>query len=93
MCPRPPRRLRVALCDTTFTGKAIDPQVKAAVHRAGAMLAALGANVREAFLLSQVDGMPYKRIAAQLGVSEVTVRRYIAKAAEHCMIYSLTHGQ
>ena len=58
-----------------------------------AMLAALGANVREAFLLSQVDGMPYKRIAAQLGVSEVTVRRYIAKAAEHCMIYSLTHGQ
>ena len=29
---RPPRRLRVALCDTTFTGKAIDPQVAAAVR-------------------------------------------------------------
>jgi amidase len=45
---RPPRRLRVALCDTTFTGKAIDPQVKAAVHRAGAMLADLGHHVEPA---------------------------------------------
>jgi len=58
-----------------------------------AMLAALGTKVREAFLLSQVDGLPYKHIATQLGISEVTVRRYVAKAAEHCMIYSLTHDQ
>lgn len=44
-------------------------------------------------MLSQVDGLPYKHIATQLGISEVTVRRYVAKAAEHCMIYSLTHDQ
>ncbi|WP_426811472.1 sigma-70 family RNA polymerase sigma factor [Pseudomonas sp. WOUb67] len=58
-----------------------------------AMLASLGPKVREAFLLSQIDGMPYKHIATQLGISEVSVRRYIAKAAEHCMIYSLGHDQ
>jgi RNA polymerase sigma-70 factor (ECF subfamily) len=56
------------------------------------MLASLGPKVREAFLLSQIDGMPYKQIAAQLGISEVGVRRYVAKAAEHCMIYSLGLG-
>ncbi len=56
------------------------------------MLAALGPKVREAFLLSQIDGMPYKHIATQLGISEAAVRRHIAKAAEHCMIYSLGHG-
>ena len=42
---RPPRRLRVALCDTTFTGTAIDAQVRAAVHAAGQLLADLGHHV------------------------------------------------
>lgn len=39
---RPPRRLRVALCDTSLTGSPIDPQVRAAVHAAGRMLENLG---------------------------------------------------
>jgi amidase len=42
---RPPRRLRVALCDTSFTGAEIDPQVRDAVHAAGRMLADLGHHV------------------------------------------------
>ncbi|MFJ4387273.1 sigma factor-like helix-turn-helix DNA-binding protein [Pseudomonas sp. NPDC089408] len=42
------------------------------------MLASLGPKVREAFLLSQIDGMPYKHIASKLGISEVSVRRYVA---------------
>ncbi len=62
------------------------------LYELDAMLAALGDTVRKAFLLSQVDGMPYKAIAAELGISEMSVRRYITKAAEHCMIYSLSHG-
>lgn len=45
---RPPRRLRVALCDTTFTGKLIDPEVRAAVHQAAALLADLGHHVEPA---------------------------------------------
>lgn len=57
-----------------------------------AMLAGLGAPVRRAFLLSQLDGMKYQAIATQLGVSVVTVTRYIAKATQHCMLFSLAHG-
>ncbi|MBC2833925.1 amidase [Paragemmobacter straminiformis] len=42
---RPPRRLRVMLCDTTFTGTAIDPQVASAVRAAGKLLEDLGHHV------------------------------------------------
>lgn len=45
---RPPRRLRVALCDTTLTGDAIHPEVAQAVRDAGHGLAALGHHVDEA---------------------------------------------
>lgn len=39
---RPPRRLRVGLCDTTFTGEAIHPDVAEAVRAAGRLLEGLG---------------------------------------------------
>lgn len=42
---RPPRRLRVMLCDTTFTGTEIDPQVKAAVLTTAKLLEDLGHHV------------------------------------------------
>ena len=42
---RPPRRLRIALCDTTLTGDPIHPQVAAAVRAAGALLESLGHHV------------------------------------------------
>ena len=42
---RPPRRLRVGLCDTTFTGAPIHPEVREAVLAAGRLLEALGHHV------------------------------------------------
>lgn len=42
---RPPRRLRVALCDTSLTGDPIDPQVRDAVHAAARLLESLGHHV------------------------------------------------
>lgn len=45
---RPPRRLRVALCDTTFTGETIHPDVRAAVLDAARLLADLGHHVEPA---------------------------------------------
>ena len=42
---RPPRRLRVALCDTTLTGAAIDPEVADAVRQAAVLLESLGHHV------------------------------------------------
>jgi amidase/6-aminohexanoate-cyclic-dimer hydrolase len=42
---RPPRRLRIAVCDTTFTGDAIDPACKAAVDKTAKILEGLGHHV------------------------------------------------
>ena len=42
---RPPRRLRVALCDTTLTGDAIHPEVAAAVRATATLLESLGHHV------------------------------------------------
>jgi amidase len=39
---RPPRRLRVAVCDTTLTGEAIHPDVRAAVLQTAKLLESLG---------------------------------------------------
>ncbi|THF54879.1 sigma-70 family RNA polymerase sigma factor [Pseudothauera rhizosphaerae] len=47
-------------------------------------LDALGAAVRRAFLLFQLDGLPQTEIAARLGVSVPTVKRYVAKALVAC---------
>lgn len=59
------------------------------LYELDAMLAGLGPKVRKAFLLSQLDGMPYKDIARQLDTSLATVNRYIAKALHHCLLHSL----
>jgi amidase len=45
---RPPRRLRVALCDTTLTGERVHPEVAEAVRAAGRLLEALGHHVEPA---------------------------------------------
>ena len=45
---RPPRRLRVAICDTTFAGEAIDPEVAEAVRATGRLLESLGHHVTPA---------------------------------------------
>ena len=42
---RPPRRLRVAVCDTTLTGDPIDPDVAAVVQQTAYLLESLGHHV------------------------------------------------
>ncbi len=54
---RPPRRLRVAICDTTFTGEAINPEVAEAVRAAGRLLESLGHQVFAARPKADVAGM------------------------------------
>ncbi|KGK40898.1 RNA polymerase sigma factor [Nitrincola sp. A-D6] len=53
------------------------------------MLAGLGTKVREAFILSQLEGLTYPQIAEVLDVSLRTVKNYMAKAMEHCCLYRL----
>ncbi len=45
---RPPRRLRIALCDTTLTGGVVDPQVQAVVLQTARLLESLGHHVAPA---------------------------------------------
>ncbi len=54
---RPPRRLQVALCDTTLTGDPIHPECKAAVHAAARLLTDLGHHVEPARPQANVLGM------------------------------------
>lgn len=56
------------------------------------MLAGLGTKVREAFFLSQIEGLTYPCIAKMLDISLRTVKNYMAKAMEHCCLYRLLHG-
>lgn len=49
-----------------------------------AVLCTLAEPVRQAFLMSQLDGMGQAEIAAALGVSLATVKRYIARAMLLC---------
>lgn len=51
-----------------------------------AVLNGLPAQVREAFLLSQLEGLTYKVIAERLKVSERTIKNYMARAMLHCLM-------
>lgn len=56
------------------------------LHEIDAMLDALPAPVRRAFLLSQLGGLKYDDIALQLGVSLITVKRYMKQAFVQCLM-------
>lgn len=51
------------------------------------MLERMPAKVRRAFLMFQLEGMRHAEIAAELGVSVSSVRQYIMKAVQHCLMH------
>ncbi|MEJ2894846.1 sigma-70 family RNA polymerase sigma factor [Bordetella avium] len=54
------------------------------------MLAGLSPRAREAFMLSQIDGLTYPEIAVRLGVSVSSVQQYMVKAMSAC--YEVFHA-
>lgn len=56
-----------------------------ALVRVDAMLDGLNPKARSAFLLSRLKGLPYTRIAEQLGVTLSSVEKYMATAIRHCL--------
>lgn len=56
------------------------------LHEMDAMLDALPPRVRHAFLLAQLDGLGYAEIAVRLGVSLITVKRYMKQAFLQCLL-------
>lgn len=55
-----------------------------------AMLDALGEKTRQVFLKSQLDGMTYPEIAVQMNLSVSAIKKYMARAIEHCLLFSLS---
>lgn len=56
-----------------------------ALYRIDAMLCAMPEKTRQAFLMSQIDGMTYPQIATELKVSLITVKRYMRDAFLACL--------
>ena len=44
---------------------------------------------RMGFLLSQLDGLTYAQVALQLGVTDRTVKRYMAQAFAQCILLAI----
>ncbi|RQO61598.1 RNA polymerase subunit sigma [Variovorax sp. KBW07] len=60
------------------------------LHELDALLDELPAKARTAFLMSQLEGLAYEDIAAQLQVSVRTVTRYMAQGFRQCLHLMLT---
>jgi RNA polymerase sigma-70 factor (ECF subfamily) len=56
------------------------------LHEIDAMLDALPPRVKQAFLMAQLDGMGYADIAVQLGVSVISIKRYMKQAFLQCLL-------
>lgn len=57
-----------------------------ALQEIDTLLEGLRPRVREAFLLSQLEGLGYAEIARRLQVCERSIKRYVAEALAHCML-------
>ncbi|WP_218626573.1 sigma-70 family RNA polymerase sigma factor [Pseudomonas sp. dw_358] len=57
-----------------------------ALEEIDAMLRRLPGKARQAFLLAQLYGMGYREIAAEVGVSERMVKKYMAQAMFQCLV-------
>ncbi|MEC5397561.1 sigma-70 family RNA polymerase sigma factor [Uliginosibacterium sp. H1] len=57
-----------------------------ALMEVGSMLSRLSEKAARAFILAQVEGVGYRDIAAELGVSERMVKKYIAQAMLQCAL-------
>ncbi|ASC67784.1 RNA polymerase subunit sigma [Achromobacter denitrificans] len=59
--------------------------VKQALQQLDRMLGNLAPQAREVFVLSQLEGLSYVEIAARTGLSDRTVKRYMAQGFEICL--------
>ncbi len=63
------------------------------LHELDSLLDELPPKARTAFLLSQLEGLSYDEIAAQLNVSTRTVTRYMAQGFRQCLQLMLEQGK
>ena len=61
-------------------------EILQALQAVDAMLDGLKPKVRAVFILAQIEGHAYADIAAQLGIGERSVKRYMAEALTECVL-------
>ena len=61
-------------------------QILQALQALDAMLDGLKPKVRAVFIMAQIEGYTYAEIAAQLGIGERSVKRYMAEALTECVL-------
>ncbi|KGD86860.1 RNA polymerase sigma factor FecI [Achromobacter sp. RTa] len=59
--------------------------VQQALQQLDRLLAGLAPQARTVFVLSQLEGLSYAQIAARTGLSDRTVKRYMAQGFEICL--------
>ena len=58
-----------------------------ALNEIDAALDKLKPAVKQAFLLAQIEGLKYQQIADNMGISLITVKRYIKQALVQCLTH------
>ncbi len=61
-------------------------QILQTLQQVDAALDTMPSTARRAFLLAQLDGLGYAEIASRLGVSERSVKRYVARGLAQCLL-------
>ena len=56
------------------------------LERVGEVIKELPPKCRRVFLLLRVEELSFKEVAAEMGLSETMVRKYAARALEHCQL-------
>ncbi|MGR6872424.1 sigma-70 family RNA polymerase sigma factor [Pseudomonas sp. HK3] len=57
------------------------------LEQVASLLEGLADKPRKAFLMARIDGLAYKDIAQELGVSVSMVKKYIAQSLLHCLTH------
>lgn len=86
---------RLYLAELAALGESVDDLTPERITQAASELAmildflsTLQAEVREAFLLRRIDGLPHADIAVRLGICDRTVKRHIARAYAACYAFA-----
>ncbi len=74
------------LSPETMPSEEEEHMVREVLHELDRVLDSLKPEVRSVFLLSQLQGLTYSQIAVKLGISDRTVKRYMATAFEECIM-------